>query len=377
MPAKAVAILGAGIFAKEAHLPALAALGAAIELKAVYSRSIKSSSAFADAAQQTLGLAHKPDVYNDEDPAKSLDALLARPDIHGVIVVLPITTQPAVIRKALAAGKHVLSEKPVAPDVAQGRALIAEYEATYKPKGLVWRVAENFEAEPAYQAASRIVRGGKIGEVKYFNARAYSWVDEHSKWYNTPWRTVPDYQGGFLLDGGVHTIAVLRMLLPSPLTTLSAHASLAKPILAPHDTINAIALTASGAHGLIELSWGAPVQSRVTSSHDSISVTGTRGWLESTRTPRGTIRVVVRTAARDAQGKPVWDEEKGRWREEEEVVEERSCGVEREIGSWLEAVEGREDGVDEPRGTLADVAFIEAALNSDGKPVDLVKLLEG
>ena len=40
-------------------------------------------------------------------------------------------------------------------------------------------------------------------------------------------------------------------------------------------------------------------------------------------------------------------------------------------------VEGREDGVDEPRGTLADVAFIEAALNSDGKPVDLVKLLEG
>ena len=101
------------------------------------------------------------------------------------------------IRKALAAGKHVLSEKPVAPDVAQGRALIAEYEATYKPKGLVWRVAENFEAEPAYQAASRIVREGKIGEVKYFNARAYSWVDEHSKWYNTPWRTVPDVRTTF------------------------------------------------------------------------------------------------------------------------------------------------------------------------------------
>jgi hypothetical protein len=53
-------------------------------------------------------------------------------------VLLPITVQPDVIRAALAAGKHILSEKPVAPDVASGAALIAEYRATYLPKGLVW-----------------------------------------------------------------------------------------------------------------------------------------------------------------------------------------------------------------------------------------------
>ncbi len=177
---------------RSAHLPALAALGGAVDVKAVYSRSRKSSTEFAEAAQEKLGLKHKLDVYNEEDEGRSLDSLLARPDIEAVIVVLPITLQPDIVRKALAAGKHVLSEKPVAPDVASGRALIEEYEAKYKPQGLVWRVAENFETEPGFQAAQRIVHGGKLGTIKYYNARAYSWVDTHSKWYNTPWRTVPD-----------------------------------------------------------------------------------------------------------------------------------------------------------------------------------------
>ncbi|KAI0752608.1 oxidoreductase family protein [Daedaleopsis nitida] len=373
-PPTRVAILGSGIFAKEAHLPALAALGGAlVQVKAVYSRSSKSSSAFADLAGKTLGLGHPLDVYNDEDDGRSLDVLLARSDIDAVIVVLPITTQPDVIRKAFAAGKHVLSEKPVGPDVASGRALIQEYEAKYKYKDIVWRVAENFEAEPAYQAASRLVQEGKLGNVKFYNARAYSWVDEHSKWYNTPWRTVPDYQGGFLLDGGVHTIAALRLILPSPFTTVSAHASLAKSILVPHDTINAIVRSEDGSHGIVELSWGGPIPSRVSGAHNNISVTGDKGWLEATRTSNG-IQITVHTAVLDDKGKPVYDEETGTWKEDVQVIEERSCGIEKEIESWVRAIDGNDDGLDAPRGTLVDVAFIEAALNSNGEPVDLQKL---
>jgi predicted dehydrogenase len=121
-----------------------------------------------------------------------LDALLKRPDIGSVIVVLPITHQPGVILKALAAGKHVLSEKPVAPDVVEGAKLISIFESQYKSKGLVWRVAENFEAEPGHQVASKVIREGKIGKVLFFNYRGVNHMDKTSKWYNTPWRTVPD-----------------------------------------------------------------------------------------------------------------------------------------------------------------------------------------
>lgn len=176
-----------------AHLPAIAALDdGVVELKAIYSRSEKSASELAKAAQEQLNLNSAPSIYYDGDAATNLDALLARADIHAVAVVLPITVQPSIVRKALAAGKHVLSEKPVGPDVASGRELINEYNTTYKPKGLVWRIAENYEFEPAYHAVAKAINDGKIGKVNSFNARAVGHVAKDSKWYNTPWRTVPD-----------------------------------------------------------------------------------------------------------------------------------------------------------------------------------------
>ena len=55
---------------------------------------------------------------------------------------------------------------------------------------------------------------------------------------------------------------------------------------------------------------------------------------------------------------------------------EKEGGVQFEIAGFLEALDGKDDGLDGPRGTLVDVAFIEAALNSNGAPVDIGKLAE-
>ena len=208
-----IAILGAGIFAKEgkyqfimitlhlyypyllqtAHLAAIATLGsAAPPLKAVYSRSEKSSRDLAEAAAEILKLETAPSVYHDGDASVNLDALLARNDITIVTIALPITVQPNIILKSLAAGKHVLSEKPVAPDVKQGLEIIGTYHQLYKNKGQVWRVAENYEAEPGYRAAAAAIRSGKIGKVIFFKTLAVMNMDKNSKWYKRPWRTVPD-----------------------------------------------------------------------------------------------------------------------------------------------------------------------------------------
>ena len=211
------AILGAGIFAKEgihhdyaylilkvhsltvvqlAHLPALKALGSlAPKLKAVYSRSEKSARLLA--AEVVTILNTTPDVYYDDDPSSNLDVLLARPDISSVIIVLPITQQPSIVLKALAAGKHCLSEKPISADVASGIKLIAQYEDEFKPRGLVWRVAENYEAEPGHIAAGRAIAAGKIGKVIFFESRTVNYIDQDSKWYKTPWRTIPDVSSLF------------------------------------------------------------------------------------------------------------------------------------------------------------------------------------
>ncbi|KAG6856409.1 hypothetical protein H0H87_004839 [Tephrocybe sp. NHM501043] len=359
-----IAILGAGIFAKEAHLPALKALGtSAPPLKAVYSRSAKSAQDFADAAAQSLGLSSPPGVYHDSDSPSSsdLDALLARCDISAVIVILPIQLQPSIILKALAAGKHVISEKPVAADVKQGLELIKKYNELYQPKGLIWRVAENFEAEPGFHAAAAAIASGKIGKVSFFRTNVYNYLDKSSKWYKTAWRAVPDYQGGFLLDGGVHTIAALRTILPSRLTHLSGFASLNKEYLAPHDTINAIVRAGTDFHGTAELTWAAPIKARPNT--DGFFITGTKGWL-SVNFSGGVYRVLIK-----------WVDESGN--EREEVIEKEGQGVKGELEAFFAVAEGKEGAlvIGDPLEALRDVAFIQAALNSDGSLVDLIDLV--
>jgi predicted dehydrogenase len=106
------------------------------QLKAVWSRS-KSSSDKARRVANDLGLGDSIDAYNEEDPSSTLAKLLLRSDIHAVLVVLPIPSQPPVILQALEAGKHVLSEKPVAMDVESGKRLVEEYTSKYQQRGLV------------------------------------------------------------------------------------------------------------------------------------------------------------------------------------------------------------------------------------------------
>jgi predicted dehydrogenase len=127
-----LALLGSGIFACEEHLRALNALADRFEVVAIYSRRA------ANAAALAKTLPHPVDVYAD------ITAVLARTDIDAVDIVLPIAVQPAVIEAALRAGKHVLSEKPAAPDVATGKRLLQTAAELTRASGKVWMVAENF-----------------------------------------------------------------------------------------------------------------------------------------------------------------------------------------------------------------------------------------
>ncbi|KAG7445420.1 oxidoreductase family protein [Guyanagaster necrorhizus] len=354
------AIFGAGIFATEAYIPALAALGkAAPPLKAVYSRSAKSAEGFSAAAVTALGIP-APDVYHDGENGGGVDAILARKDISSVLIVLPIPVQPSIILKALQAGKHVLSEKPVAPDVAGGINLIEQCRSEFQGKGLVWRVAENYEVEPGIQEVGRLIGNGAIGKVIGFKACILNYVSKDSKYYKTPWRTVPEYQGGFLVDGGVHTIAVLRVLLPQPITHLSSFASLNKEYLAPHDTIHAIAKASSHYSGTLEMTFAFPTTSKPVSAKDAYVVTGTEGYA-AISIDGGFIKAILTTEKKET------------------VVKEKMRGVELELGSFFDAADSKE-GIEpfgNPVDALKDVAFIEAALKSNGALVDLGLLVHG
>jgi predicted dehydrogenase len=129
-----VALLGTGLFAKMAYLPALKSSSDAV-FKAVWSRSASSVDKFiSEAGVENL---------QGFSGAEGFEKILADGDIQSVMIALPITSQPDLIIKCLEAGKHVMSEKPVAKDKATALGLIERYEKEFKPKGLIWRVAES------------------------------------------------------------------------------------------------------------------------------------------------------------------------------------------------------------------------------------------
>lgn len=163
---------------------------------AVYSRSRSSAEGLIEATKKYPNLSQQQiSLYSDDGPSnESFEALLARRDIPTVVFSLPIATQPKLIERAFAAGKNIISEKPVAPSLEEAKRLIDLYEKEYKPRGQSWIVAEQFPWEMSYCKARKWVQEGKLGDIRGFKAEVY--IQPSNMARNTGWRQVPDYQGG-------------------------------------------------------------------------------------------------------------------------------------------------------------------------------------
>ncbi|KAG4425361.1 hypothetical protein IFR04_001511 [Cadophora malorum] len=336
-----VALLGAGIFALEHHLPAIKACPN-FTLKAIYSRSRDS----ADVAVSQCDLP-SVDAYfdfpttTDEAEQRDLTLLLQRSDIQAVIIALPILVQPDVIRKAMSAGKHVLSEKPIAKDLETAQQLIT-FHKDYPVK---WAVGENFRFWPAVVKAFEILKGSR-GELVTFSVKFSTFVDDKDKYFQTEWRAEPGYQGGFLLDGGIHFIAILRYLLSAlgqEIATLSAFTDLLQDRLKPVDTIHAVAQTSQGRSGSFDVSFGTAFNEgfEIVVVTDACSVT--------IRPTEVTTRIQY---------------DKGEKTESVEKVE-MSFGVVEEVAAFSGAILGGELDVRiSPREALGDLKMLEAMLRS-------------
>jgi predicted dehydrogenase len=235
-----VAFIGAGLFARDAHVPNMLTLPELYEPVAVYSRTRES-------AEQLVAAVGKPmDITTD------LDAILSRDDIDVFDVTVTINLLPEFVKKALATGKHVISEKPVAPTVAQGRELLK-----HTPTNAVWMVAENWRYIQSFLAASTLLNTGTLGKPIQMHWATAVKLDAGNKYYGTDWRRAGDFPGGFLLDGGVHNIAALRLLL-GEISRVSAFTAQVREDLPPTDTLAATFRFDNGALGTYTTSFAAP-----------------------------------------------------------------------------------------------------------------------
>lgn len=261
---------------------------------------------------------------------------------------MPILAQPEYIKKALAAGKHVLAEKPIAKDVATAKELVA-WASNTSNTNASYSVAENFRYTDSFLYAHEALKD--LGRILTFRSRVSLFVTPGGKYFETPWRKAPEYQGGFLLDGGVHFVAATRLLLEGGgerITKLSAFTAQLQEHLPPVDTLHAVLQTSSGVSGTLSASFGTTDSGReyvVAAERGTVTVTGSK--VEVTR-----------------DGKT----------ETEEFPEEGN-GVKQEVKAWAEGLAaGKPNERQSPEEALEDLKILEAALRSGeqgGAPVEV------
>jgi predicted dehydrogenase len=177
---------------------------------------------------------------NSPDTARDYRAMLDRKDLDGVIIATPDHWHALPAIHAALAGKDVYVEKPVAHNVAEGRAMIKAARKTNK----IMAVGTQQRSSSHFQKAVEIVRSGKLGKIfwvqtwnfenispvgmgKFPDGEAPSHVD-YDRWlgpaphrdfnpnrFHLLFRWFFDYAGGMMSDWGVHLNDIVLWALDS------------------------------------------------------------------------------------------------------------------------------------------------------------------
>jgi predicted dehydrogenase len=132
------------------------------------------------------------------------EALVSRPDLTVVIVATSNDALTPVARAAIAAGKHVLIEKPAGRNAPEFEPIVIEAQKF----GVIAKVGFNHRFHPAMIKAHEIVRSGALGQLMYMRGR---YGHGGRLGYEREWRANPSVSGGGeLLDQGVHLIDLAR-----------------------------------------------------------------------------------------------------------------------------------------------------------------------
>ena len=136
---------------------------------------------------------------------------MSAPDVDGVVIGTPNALHFEQAMEAIAAGKHVLVDKPMTTTVVHASALAeaADRAGVTLLVGHMWRYRDE-----VVQARDRIARG-EVGRP--VRTRGYG---IHAGWGPAGWFTdAAQAGGGALIDMGIHAIDTVRFLLGDPLPT--------------------------------------------------------------------------------------------------------------------------------------------------------------
>ncbi|MFF7472994.1 Gfo/Idh/MocA family oxidoreductase [Streptomyces sp. NPDC008092] len=148
--------------------------------------------------------------------------LVERDDIDLIDICTPGDSHAEIALAALAAGKHVLCEKPLANSLAEAEAMTAAARQARAAHGARSAVGFNYRRVPAVSLARQLVAEGRLGRIRHVRAQyLQDWlVDPEAP---LTWRLRAERAGsGSLGDLGAHAVDLAQFLTGEPITGVSA-----------------------------------------------------------------------------------------------------------------------------------------------------------
>ncbi len=154
-----------------------------------------------DRAKKVAALSHGCEATD------SVERAVNSPNVDCVMIATLNAALAPIAKQALAAGKHVLAEKPGAISVRE----IEELESIAKNTGALYRIGYNHRYHPAFRKAREIFESGVLGPMMFVRGR---YGQGGRIGYDKEWRADPKLSGGGeLIDQGVHLIDLAGIFL--------------------------------------------------------------------------------------------------------------------------------------------------------------------
>lgn len=200
----------------------------------------------------------------------SADELINDPDVNAIYIATPPAFHKEYGLKAIAAGKPVYIEKPMALNFSECKEIIESSEKANVPLF----VAYYRRALPRFIKIKEIINSGVLGEIRLVSTKHFRPVGSEGDQVNPPWRIQPHLSGGGLFfDLGSHTLDILDFLL-GPITEVKGFSSNQNGLYKAEDIVTGTYKFKSGVHGIC--SWCFSAYDRL----DSNEIIGSKGKLE-------------------------------------------------------------------------------------------------
>jgi UDP-N-acetyl-2-amino-2-deoxyglucuronate dehydrogenase len=201
---------------------------------------------------------------------RTIEELLAGVECDVVAVCTPSGLHPAHGIVAAGAGKHVVTEKPMAISLADADALVQACDAA----GVHLFVVKQNRLNPPVQLLRRAVEKGRFGRIYVANTTV-RWTRPQEYYDAAPWRGTWEFDGGAIMNQASHYVDLMQWLVGPVESVVAKTATLARRI-ETEDTGIAVIRFRSGALGVIEVT----VLTHPRNFEGSITILGEKGTVK-------------------------------------------------------------------------------------------------